>query len=349
MKKNKISIIMPVYNSGKYLESAVRSVLKQTFEDFELILVDDGSTDESPKQCDYFAKIDSRVVVIHQKNGGICNARNAGLKMAKGDYIGFCDHDDEFLPTFLENAYLTAKETDADVVKVSKNVYVTIGDRLIKERSNLLPNQIWNVDDIRSNFFLLFNYYDKNCVWDGLFKRKIFDEGGVKFDEYYKYGGEDYDLTAQYLPLISKLVTMEKRLYTHYVRFGVSTSSKFKEEKFFHIMYLNKKIYQISKKIGLDFDTKLDVYNYFLTDFYLNPATSVLCNPRCDYTFKKKKEMVNSLWSEEFMDKYFGKASVFSVAKFSKKNGLAYFLAKYRLTTLFILMHRLRIKQQTNM
>lgn len=340
---------MPVYNSGKYLESAVRSVLKQTFEDFELILVDDGSVDGSSERCNEYAESDSRVIAIHQKNGGICNARNSGLKIAKGDYIGFCDHDDEFLPTFLEKAYRRALETDADVVKVSKNVYVTKDDGLIKNRSSYLPNQIWNVDDIKSNFFLLFNYYDINCVWDGLFKRKIFDKDGVKFDEYYKYGGEDYDLTAQYLPLISKLVTMNERLYTHYVRFGVSTSSKFKEEKFHHIKHLNKKIYRISQKIGMDFDTKLDVYNYFLTDFYLNPATSVLCNPSCDYTFRKKKKMVSSLWSEEFMNNYYGKASIFSVAKFSKKIGLAYFLAKYRLTTLFILMHRLRIKQQTNL
>ena len=79
----KISIIMPVYNSGKYLSTAVDSILNQSFKEIELILVDDGSTDGSSEKCDEYARKDSRVVVIHQKNGGICNARNTALNMAK--------------------------------------------------------------------------------------------------------------------------------------------------------------------------------------------------------------------------------------------------------------------------
>ena len=85
----KVSIIMPVYNSEKFLKKAVDSVLNQKFEDFELILVDDGSPDASGSICDEFAEKDSRVKVIHKKNGGICSARNAGLKIAKGEYVGF--------------------------------------------------------------------------------------------------------------------------------------------------------------------------------------------------------------------------------------------------------------------
>ena len=86
--KIKVSVIMPVYNSGEYLQTAVDSILSQSLKDIELILVDDGSTDGSSEKCDEYAKKDKRVVVIHQRNGGICNARNAALKIARGEYIG---------------------------------------------------------------------------------------------------------------------------------------------------------------------------------------------------------------------------------------------------------------------
>lgn len=81
------------------------SILSQSLKDIELILVDDGSTDGSSEKCDEYAKQDCRVVVIHQKNGGICNARNAALKIARGEYIGFSDHDDEFIQGCHEAAY----------------------------------------------------------------------------------------------------------------------------------------------------------------------------------------------------------------------------------------------------
>ena len=90
----KISVIIPVYNTGGILGQTINSVLNQTFRDFELILVDDGSTDGSGEVCDSFAQQDPRVVVIHKKNGGVSSARNLGLENANGDYIGFIDGDD---------------------------------------------------------------------------------------------------------------------------------------------------------------------------------------------------------------------------------------------------------------
>lgn len=90
----KLSIIVPVYQAGKYLEKCIKSILDQTFTDFELILVDDGSNDGSEKICDDYAKKDARIKVIHQKNQGVSSARNAGMNCAEGDYIAFVDADD---------------------------------------------------------------------------------------------------------------------------------------------------------------------------------------------------------------------------------------------------------------
>ena len=112
----KVSIIMPVYNSGKYLKTAVESILNQRLKEFELILVDDGSIDGSSERCDEYARKDERIVVIHQKNGGICAARNAALKVARGEFIAFSDHDDIWYPNKIEESLKILKEKNVDLV-----------------------------------------------------------------------------------------------------------------------------------------------------------------------------------------------------------------------------------------
>lgn len=116
----KVSIIMPVYNSEKYLSKAVESVLAQDFQDFELIMVDDGSPDNSGAVCDSYAEKDARVKVIHKKNGGICSARNAGIDAARGEYIGFCDNDDLYLPGLIRDNYTLAKDHNIDLMRYAK-------------------------------------------------------------------------------------------------------------------------------------------------------------------------------------------------------------------------------------
>ena len=111
-----ISVIVPVYKAEKFLNRCVSSILNQTYTDLELILVDDGSPDESPKMCDEFARADERVRVIHKKNGGVSTARNAGLDAARGEYIAFVDSDDFLEPDAYEKMMEKAKAYNCDVV-----------------------------------------------------------------------------------------------------------------------------------------------------------------------------------------------------------------------------------------
>ena len=97
-----ISVIIPIYNIEKYVERCIKSIINQTYSNLEIILVDDGSSDSSPEICDKFANIDSRIIVIHKKNGGLSDARNNGLKIAKGNYISFIDGDDYIKPFMYE-------------------------------------------------------------------------------------------------------------------------------------------------------------------------------------------------------------------------------------------------------
>ena len=111
----KISIIVPVYKVEKYLSRCIKSILRQTFTDFELILVDDGSPDKCPQMCDDWGKKDKRIRVIHKENGGLSSARNAGLRAARGEYIGFVDSDDWIACDMYEILYQLAKKYRADI------------------------------------------------------------------------------------------------------------------------------------------------------------------------------------------------------------------------------------------
>lgn len=113
-KTPELSIIVPIYKVEKYLKECIQSILQQTFTDFELILVDDGSPDACPQMCDAIAEQDSRVRVIHQKNGGLSAARNTGIEAARGNWLGFVDSDDFVAPDFYEKLYHAAVSAGAD-------------------------------------------------------------------------------------------------------------------------------------------------------------------------------------------------------------------------------------------
>ena len=110
MHKELISIIVPVYNVEKYVEKCINSIINQTYKNLQIILVDDGSKDNSGKICDEFKLKDNRIEVIHKNNGGLSDARNAGLKLAKGDYIGFVDSDDYIEADMYETLYNLIKK-----------------------------------------------------------------------------------------------------------------------------------------------------------------------------------------------------------------------------------------------
>ena len=112
---SKISIIVPVYNVESYLSNCIDSILNQTFKDFELILVNDGSTDKSLEICKHYKNMDDRIFIIDKKNGGLSSARNAGLDIIKGEYIGFVDSDDYIHPQMYELLYKQIIENEADI------------------------------------------------------------------------------------------------------------------------------------------------------------------------------------------------------------------------------------------
>ncbi len=169
-----ISVIVPVYNTEPYLHHCIDSILAQTFTDFELLLIDDGSTDSSGSICDEFAAKDSRVRVFHKANGGVSSARNMGLDNAHGEWVAFVDADDLLYPDFLKTF----------VTKFSQSVDLYIqgyedsnGYTLVRtERSWVSECLVVELDDI---------YLDQlfGFVWNKLYKAVIIKDNGLRFNE----------------------------------------------------------------------------------------------------------------------------------------------------------------------
>lgn len=152
-----ISIIVPVYNVEKYLNRCLDSILNQTFTDFELILVDDGSTDNSGIICDEYKTKDNRIKVIHKENGGLSSARNAGLDIARGRYIGFVDSDDFISKDMYQILYNEAEKNKADMImcefkKVDKN-YEAINNNLYKKSDIKLLKKDEILEDMYSDMY----------------------------------------------------------------------------------------------------------------------------------------------------------------------------------------------------
>lgn len=194
-----ISVVVPVYNVEKYLYRCIESILAQTFTDFELILVDDGSPDNCPQICDEWARKDSRIKVIHKNNGGVSVARNVGLDVAQGEYIAFCDSDDYIKSDFLMSLYENAVNTTADVV-VSNYSAVTEDGEFVKVSNHKIGTL--HITSIQERWNFLLNYtLSQNHgweVWTRLFKSSIIEKHNIRFCTTCQNYAEDLGFTFEY-------------------------------------------------------------------------------------------------------------------------------------------------------
>ncbi|EGP5645524.1 glycosyl transferase family 2 [Enterococcus faecium] len=215
-----ISIIVPVYKVEPYLRKCVDSILAQTFTDFEVILVDDGSPDNSGKICDEYASKDSRVRVIHKKNGGLSSARNAGIDVARGKYLGFVDSDDYIEKDMYELLYDNIVKEQADLSICG--VY----DLYANREPKILTPQYMVLSKIEAMKMILEAKVVSVQAWNKLYKKEIFDT--IRYPE-----GVITEDAAVILPVLDKtekvvIDTQQKYYYFH--RENSITSSRFGEK-----------------------------------------------------------------------------------------------------------------------
>lgn len=214
-----LSVIIPVYNVEKYLSRCVNSVLNQTYKDFELILVDDGSLDKSPEICDGYKKKDSRVKVIHKENGGLSSARNAGLEICKGDYIFFIDSDDWLTDEkVLEEFISKAEKENSDFVYSFMNTATDETQKAIRMNKRFKDND---------RLFFLSNPY-LFSAWNKLYKNTLlqflqFVPGRVN---------EDVDVIPLVFCKANKVSRLDKHTYNYYQNQESITRQCFSEKRF---------------------------------------------------------------------------------------------------------------------
>lgn len=220
----KVSVIIPIYNAERHLAQCLDSVINQTLEEIEIILVNDGSTDHSLQLIRKYQKKDSRVRVIDQENQGAAVARNVGLKEAKGEYLAILDADDFFSPEMLETMYTACKEQDADIGVVRSKEYneqtreCTDMKFSVKEEflSGKNPFSYHDVPDCIFNIF-------KGWAWDKLFRREMVERNHLEFQNLKSTN----DMLFVYMSLVNanRIYVIDKELAYHRVNVSTSVSS----------------------------------------------------------------------------------------------------------------------------
>ena len=196
----KVSVIIPVYKAEYFLDKCVNSIINQTYENLEIILVDDGSPDNSPKMCDEWAQKDKRIKVIHKENGGASSARNEGLEECTGDYIYFCDSDDFIEINCIEK--LVDKIKDNDVVIMGYN----------KVNGDKITAKVYN-DKLSQNEFIseIIHEWDFGLLWNKLYKKEFIKS---KFNEKFKIR-EDLLFNSEYFKNVKKIGLINEPLYNY--------------------------------------------------------------------------------------------------------------------------------------
>ena len=216
-KQPEISIIVPVYKTERFLSACIASILAQTFTDFELILVDDGSPDGCPALCDAAAAKDSRIRVIHKKNGGQSTARNAGLDAAHGEWIAFVDSDDTITPDYCAKLYAAVQATGAQMA-VCNYRQVDESGQPLKEQYLHVRAEVLDQKQALEHCTLL----PYMVVWNKLFHAAIFEK--LRFRENLIY--EDTILMAQAIEQTEKVVNIPDQMYLYRKVRGSTMNSK---------------------------------------------------------------------------------------------------------------------------
>ena len=250
MKKKLVSIIVPIYNSEKYLERCICSLTNQTYKNIEIFLIDDGSIDNSPKICDKWSKKDKRIKVIHKKNGGVNSARNIGIELMKGDYVSFVDSDDCIDSQMIEILVKNMLDFDVDL---------SICGYSIIDKNSTISNKfdsilMKSIEDFHKNSF-----YYKGYLWNKLFKSEIVKKVPLDLDIYLC---EDELYITKYVEMCSSFYYDSRCLYNYYIYDNSLSNVNVWNEKKITIIEARKRELEILKKYGFDV-----YYNYYYSDF----------------------------------------------------------------------------------
>lgn len=221
MNMPKISIIVPVYKAEKYLNRCIDSILAQTFTDFELLLIDDGSPDRSGEICDEYATKDVRIRVFHRQNGGVSTARNLGIDKAKGEWIYFVDSDDVVLPSAL-GTFCSLINSHCEFVMAG--FYSSDENNIVREQPRMVRQCELSVLEVLKEMYTPTDFCYQGYLWCKFFQRKIILQNHLRFDESISFN-EDRLFIVEYLCCCKTLVSYSTKTIYNYIQRSNSAMS----------------------------------------------------------------------------------------------------------------------------
>ena len=271
--KNKpyISVIVPVYNVEKYVKNCIDAILNQTLRNIEIILIDDGSTDGCGKICDEYKEKDPRIKVIHQKNKGLGLARNAGIKVASGEYLGFVDSDDCIATNFYETLYNNALKYNADISYCSWIKFVgDIPECPQTEQSILVYKDEQIQEYLYNRIGMPPNEKNDNLygasVWCGIFKKSLIDNNSLEFVSERQFIAEDMIFDIDIISVSNTIVHSDQQLYFYRTN-PKSLTGVYKKDRFEKNVEL---IHEMDRRLGKKFCD--NSYGKHLSRYFLTVA-----------------------------------------------------------------------------
>ena len=273
----KVSVIVPVYNVEKYLDRCLDSIINQTLNEIEIILVDDGSTDSSGEKCDEYKKKDLRIKVIHKKNKGLGYARNSGLKVATGKYIAFVDSDDYIDKRMFESLYRYAEDNKCEMA-------LCYGNKRVNEKGEECDSQgiksarVYEGKEIKEKLLLdiIGSKPDDKVdaiigvsVWKGIYLRQIFEKNNIKFCSERVFISEDAIFQLDFIPHINRAIVIPESYYYYYMNLS-SLSLVYKKDRFDKNVILYKEQLRKLKEIGIYESGKIRVDRIFIANIRLS-------------------------------------------------------------------------------
>ena len=290
----KLSIIVPVYNVAELIDATLTSVLSQSFRDFELILVDDGSTDGTKEMLETRYHDDHRIRLISQANAGPAVARNTGIEAALGHYILFLDSDDTLVDGALQTISDTIDRFGSDLVIFGFRIINVAGgtDFVYTYPETFLAQK----SDLASHFGTLYQSNLLNQVWNKAYRREFLQQSGCRFSDY-RYG-EDRLFVFDLLPKCDSVYISEACLYNYFIRSKESLVTKFYAKKFEVCNLFDREIRNLIDTYGVTDEKSLQEINYMYLKSILSCETNLFL-ASCPYSRKQKKACLKEILTDE--------------------------------------------------
>lgn len=350
---NKVSVIVPVFNSEDYLSSCIESILNQTYTNFELILVNDGSSDNSGKICEYYSKIDNRIKVLHQKNSGPSMARNTGINVATGKFIQFVDSDD-IVEHDMTQKLVQSINKDIELVICGYKVINIQNGKVDIQKINLQKHGVYNIKEFLSFFGKLYKNSLINSPCNKLYVREILQKNEIKFLDNLNMG-EDLLFNLEYLKICNKISIIHDSLYNYMVNSNSLTHT------FYRNLFENQKLlFSAVRNYLKDTKSYTDENVFFVETLFTEQIVWVINNlfhKNNDMNFKQRKERIKIIINDETVRnniKYFyfdniQKRFVGCMIKHKKINIIYFYfnikeLVRDKIKPLFYFMKKLTIK-----